>query len=158
MWLHWGRSISVSAFVCWVLIFSWMCNVSSWTCSSWVWHWNASADKSTAWAFSSTLFSLTGDHVTDSSLRLKDTSPTKCTADCGASSLRQGLIYIQKMTSCPFHSADTRCCGGGLCVVCIHPWWEDNGKAKSIITSLHAAVHLSPPPKTSGKGGVDVVG
>lgn len=158
MWLHWGRSAAVSPLFAGFWSFHECVMFSLWTCSSRVWHWNASADKSTAWAFSSVLFSLMGDHVTDSSLRLKDTSPTKCTWDCGASSLHQGLIYIQKMTSCLSHSADTGCCGGGLCAVCIHPWWEDNGKAKSIITSLHAAVHLSPPPKTSGKCGVDVFG
>lgn len=45
----------------------------------------------------------------------------------------------------------------GVCAVCIQPWWEDNGKAKSIITSLHAALHLSPPPEPSGKDGADAV-
>lgn len=33
-----------------------------------------------------------------------------------------------------------------VCAVCIQPCWEDNGKAKSIITSLHAALHTRLPP------------
>ncbi len=45
----------------------------------------------------------------------------------------------------------------GVCAACIQPWWEDNGKAKSIITSLHAALHLSPPPEPLGKDGMDAV-
>lgn len=86
------------------------------------------------------LFSLMGDPVIDSLLRLKDTSPTKCTADCGVSSLHQALIYIQKMTSCFFHAAETECWGGGLCA---------SIRGERIMAKQRASLPLSMLPCTS---------
>lgn len=107
----------------------------------------SAADESTLYFLTSVFFSWEAVWLT-AHLRLEDSRPLNehNTTVCSSPSV----------TSCRWLDVLLQLEEGGgggggwrwwrVCAVCIQPCWEDNGKAKSIITSLHAALHTRLPP------------